>query len=193
MQIRRAEPDDAPAVAAVHVRSWRVAFAGLVPRHHLDAMDPRRDEPGWAARIAQARWPTSGVLVAETEAGVVGFAGFGPSDEASGTGETGTGEIGTLYALPEVWGTGVGRQLMEATLETLEQADCTRAALWVLEDNTRARRFYEAAGWHPDGTAVVDTTGGASLNKLRYCRSLGRSQSRKAGQRPVGRDDMETA
>lgn len=168
MQIRQAWPDDASAVAAVYVRSWQVAFAGLVPQHYLDAMDPSREESGWKTRIAEAQWPSSGVLVAETEAGIVGFTGFSPSQETSAI-----AEIGTLYAMPEVWGTGVGKQLMLATLTTLGQADYAQATLWVLEDNERARRFYETAGWFADGAAVEDTTGGASLNKLRYRRSLG--------------------
>jgi RimJ/RimL family protein N-acetyltransferase len=62
---------------------------------------------------------------------------------------------------------------MLATMTTLGRADYAQATLWVLEDNERARRFYEAAGWRADGTAVEDTAGGASLNKLRYRRSLG--------------------
>ncbi|MFF2847068.1 GNAT family N-acetyltransferase [Streptomyces sp. NPDC058001] len=78
----------------------------------------------------------------------------------------------TLYALPGNWGTGVGRQLMGAVLTALEEAAYPHATLWVLERNERARRFYEAAGWHADGTAVIDTTGGAPLNKLRYRRPL---------------------
>ncbi|WP_240512675.1 GNAT family N-acetyltransferase [Streptomyces griseoruber] len=168
MQPRRARPDDASAVAGVYVRSWQVAFAGLVPQHYLNAMDPHREELKWKARIEETRWPSSGVLVAETEAGIVGFAGFGPSQETPGV-----AEIGTLYAMPEVWGTGIGKQLMLATLTTLGQADYAQATLWVLEDNERARHFYEAAGWRADGAAVEDTTGGASLNKLRYRRPLG--------------------
>ncbi|GGK79335.1 GNAT family N-acetyltransferase [Streptomyces flaveus] len=168
VQTRQAWPDDASAVAGVYVRSWQAAFAGLVPRHYLDAMDRSREEAEWKARIAEAQWPWTGVLVAETEAGIVGFASFGPSQETPAT-----AEIGTLYAMPELWGTGIGKQLMRATLTTLGQANYTQATLWVLEDNERARRFYEAAGWRPDGAAVEDTTGGASLNKLRYRRLLG--------------------
>lgn len=168
MRIRQAGPDDASAVAGVHVRSWQVAFAGLVPQHYLDAMDPSHEESGWKSRIAATQWPSSGVLVAETEAGIVGFASFSASEESSAT-----AEIGTLYAMPEVWGAGIGKQLMAAALTTLGQADYAQAVLWVLEDNERARRFYEAAGWRPDGAAVVDTTGGAALNKLRYGHSLG--------------------
>lgn len=150
------------------MRSWQVAFAGLVPQHYLDTMDPSHEESGWKSRIAAAQWPSSGLLVAETEAGIVGFASFSASEEISAT-----AEIGTLYAVPEVWGAGIGKQLMAAALMTLRQADYAKAVLWVLEDNERARRFYEAAGWRPDGAAAVDTTGGAALNKLRYGHPLG--------------------
>lgn len=163
MQIRRAWLDDASAVAGVYVRSWQAAFAGLVPQRYLDSMDPGHEESEWKTRIANTAWPSSGVLAAETEAGIVGFASFGPSQETSVI-----AEIGTLYATPEVWGTGIGKQLMLATLAVLRHADYTQATLWVLQDNERARRFYEAAGWRADGAAVKDSTGGASLNKLRY-------------------------
>lgn len=168
MRIRPARPDDASAIADVYVRSWRAAFAGLLPRPYLDAMDPSREEPGWKALIAEAQWPSSGVLAAESDAGIVGFIGFGPSQETPSV-----AEIGTLYTLPEVWSTGIGRQLMHGALATLDRtAHYTHATLWVLEANTRARRFYAAAGWSPDGTSVTDTTGGASLGKLRYRRPL---------------------
>ncbi|MFE2044222.1 GNAT family N-acetyltransferase [Streptomyces sp. NPDC059477] len=176
MQIRQAWPDDASAVAGVYVRSWQTAFAGLVPQHCLLAMDPSREESGWKARISETRWPASGVLVAEEAgAGIVGFAGFGPSQEIPAV-----AEIGTLYAMPEVWGTGVGKHLMLATLTALRQAEYAQATLWVLEDNRRARRFYEAAGWRADGAAMEDTTGGASLSKLRYRRRLDQPARRVA-------------
>ncbi|MER5936603.1 GNAT family N-acetyltransferase [Streptomyces sp. NPDC001928] len=74
-------------------------------------MDPVREEPSWKTRIAETRWPSSGVLAAEAEAGIIGFASFDPSQETPAI-----AEIGTLYAIPRVWGTGVGKQLMLATL-----------------------------------------------------------------------------
>jgi GNAT superfamily N-acetyltransferase len=50
-------------------------------------------------------------------------------------------------------GQGLGRQLMTATLANLAAAGYREAALWVLQDNARARPFYSQAGWAADGTA----------------------------------------
>jgi RimJ/RimL family protein N-acetyltransferase len=45
--------------------------------------------------------------------------------------------------------------------------------LWVLRDNHRARRFYERAGFAPDGaTNVLHRLGG--VTELRYRRALNR-------------------
>jgi GNAT superfamily N-acetyltransferase len=112
----------------------------------------------------------AGALIVEAEHGVVVFAGFGSADAAQTV-----AEVGTFYALPEAWGTGAGRRLMATTVRTLEQAGYEQAALWVLEANARARRFYEAAGWRADGTVVADVTAGVSLPKLRYRRPLVRT------------------
>ncbi len=49
------------------------------------------------------------------------------------------------------WGTGAGRLLMSAFVERLRESGFEDATLWVLDDNPRARRFYEAAGWTLDG------------------------------------------
>ncbi|MCZ0982010.1 GNAT family N-acetyltransferase [Streptomyces diastatochromogenes] len=67
-------------------------------------------------------------------------------------------------------GTGVGRALMAASVEALVAAGFRAAALWVFAGNARGRRFYEAAGWRPDGTAVREETGGRVLEELRYRR-----------------------
>lgn len=154
-------------IAEIYIRAWQSAFAGLVPRHYLDGMDLAAETAGWDDMLRASRWPKAGALVAEEEAGVTGFAGFGPSRESPAT-----AELSTLYALPIAWGTGVGRHLMAATASTLQEAGYRSVKLWVLEANTRARRFYDAAGWLPDGTVTLDSTGGVPLPKMRYALSL---------------------
>jgi hypothetical protein len=40
MLLRPAEPDDALAVARVHVRSWQAAYRTLIPDDYLDQLRP---------------------------------------------------------------------------------------------------------------------------------------------------------
>jgi GNAT superfamily N-acetyltransferase len=60
-----------------------------------------------------------------------------------------------LYVVPEAWGAGVAAALHDAALAAMP--DCAEIKLWVLEENRRARRFYEKNGWRPNGqTRVVE-------------------------------------
>ncbi|MFD3660412.1 GNAT family N-acetyltransferase [Streptomyces sp. NPDC058659] len=174
--IREAFPEDAAALAAVHVLSWRAAYRDLLPGAYLDALDPDERAAVWRARLAAPDRPT--VLLATAGGGrVVAFSCFrawaeGAADEPGGLDPAATAELAALYSLPEVWGTGVGRALLAASTEALAAAGFRTAVLWVLAGNARGRRFYEAAGWRPDGTTVRDVTGGRELEELRYRREL---------------------
>ena len=44
MLLRPAEPSDSLAVAEIHVRSWQVAYRGLLPGDYLDALIPQERE-----------------------------------------------------------------------------------------------------------------------------------------------------
>jgi GNAT superfamily N-acetyltransferase len=57
-----------------------------------------------------------------------------------------------FYVVPERWGSGVADALHEAALAPL---DCAEVKLWVLEENARARRFYEKRGWERNGEERV--------------------------------------
>jgi GNAT superfamily N-acetyltransferase len=81
------------------------------------------------------------VLVAEEDGRVVGIAGVSDC------------WLNGLYVLPEYWRTGVAGELHDAALAEL--ADCAEVRLWTLEENHRARRFYERHGWRPSGETRV--------------------------------------
>ncbi|MFE0648247.1 GNAT family N-acetyltransferase [Streptomyces sp. NPDC059534] len=170
MPIREAVPEDAAAIASVHVSSWRAAYRDLLPHAWLDALDPVERSAVWRARLTAADRPT--VLVSTgTDGRPVAFSCFRAwpgADLDPGT----TAELAALYALPEAWGTGVGRALLAASVEALAAAGFAEAALWVLAGNARGRRFYEAAGWRPDGEVAREETGGVMLDELRYRRGL---------------------
>jgi ribosomal protein S18 acetylase RimI-like enzyme len=67
--------------------------------------------------------------------------------------------IHDLAVLPEHRGRGIGRSLLEAVECKARQRGCSKVTLEVQENNSRARRVYEAAGF---AQAVYgDTTGGS--------------------------------
>ncbi len=107
-------------------------------------------------------------LVAEAEGAVVGFAAVGRTNDGEGD-----GELFALYVHPDHWDEGVGRALIEAGEERLRELGHRRAHLWVLDDNPRARRFYELAGWSADGTERVVELFGITLPEVRYVKALG--------------------
>jgi GNAT superfamily N-acetyltransferase len=165
--IRAQRPDDAEAVVDVHLRSWRWAYTGLIPDDYIDLLWSHR-----ADRIVRTRAslvapePDHRYWLAELNGVVVGLASTFPS--ADDDAEPGTGQVGALYLVPEAAGIGVGRALFARAVDDLRERGSRRATLWVLDTNVRARRFYEAAGWQPDGATKVEDRPGASLHEVRY-------------------------
>jgi len=98
--------------------------------------------PDEAVRERWRAFPGS-VLVAEQNGTAVGLAAIAAC------------WLHGLYVVPEAWGTGVAVALHDAALAALP--DCPEVKLWVLEENRRARRFYEKHGWRRNGeTRVVE-------------------------------------
>ena len=163
MEVRVATAGDALRVETIRVRGWRAAYRHVLPADELDAMpiDPER----WRPRLATPPrgWTT---FVAEEDGEVVGYASVGPSRD-----ERGLGELYAIYVDPERWSNGAGRALLERAEEQL-RSEYDTAALWVLEDNPRARRFYESAGWAADGARKAEERWGVRAPEVRYRKEL---------------------
>ena len=126
--------------AFVHWKCWHEVYPGLVSQAYLDALTLEKVEE------KAFRWRDN-LLVAKDADRVVGFVGYGQSDEE------GTGEVFALYVLPEFHGKGVGQMLMDAALEEL--ADYRKICLWLVKGNGRAIRFYEKNGFVPCKSLLV--------------------------------------
>lgn len=167
MILRPATPDDAMAVARVHVRSWRAAYRNLLPDAYLDQLRPEDRAPHYDFATTDPRRPRT--VVAEEEGAVLGFATTAPSRDADAAE---AGELYALYVDPDQWGKGYGVALIAAARRTLFESGHRIAILWVLEGNRRADRFYRADGWLPDGTRRTDTVWGIEVSEVRYRRAL---------------------
>ncbi|WP_281420958.1 GNAT family N-acetyltransferase [Actinoplanes auranticolor] len=165
--VRSATVDDALVLAVVQTRSWQEAYRGKVPQQHLDQLDPSRRRHGWL-QLLQSDQAPAGTLVADhPDDGVVGFINVGPGEDTD-TDPALVGQVRAIYILPEHWGRGAGRLLMNAGLDRLEAGGYREVVLWVLEANDRARRFYEAGGWQIDGASRTNDSRGAPLVEVRY-------------------------
>jgi GNAT superfamily N-acetyltransferase len=157
--IRPGTSADAEGVARVQVETWQAAYAHALPPEQLQAFSMEE------AVERHRRWPPT--FVAEDGDRIVGFVSVGSSRDP-GT----DGELFAIYVHPEHWGTGAGRKLIEAGEEELRSLGHRDAILWVLDDNPRARRFYEIAGWSADGAAREITVFGFEVAEVRYAKRL---------------------
>lgn len=167
--VRDVTPRDVPAVTRLQVASWRVAYAGIIPAAYLAAMSAAEREQRHLARVTDPE-PRSAYLLAEDGGRIVGMTNVGPARDGD-LDPSATGEIRAMYADPADWSTGVGAALMRAALDHLTGSGFTAVTLWVLEDNARARRFYERWRFCADGARQVVELG-APVAEVRYSLAL---------------------
>jgi putative acetyltransferase len=129
--VRRATPEDAPALADIHVRARRECMSYLAERHSSE------DVLSWIREILPQH---DEVWVALDEERVAGF--FMLSDNL----------LYHLYVYPELHGRGLGSLLFERVTELSPEG----FRLWVFQRNAQARQFYERRGMH-----VVELTDGS--------------------------------
>src|SRR5688500_8829798 len=122
MIIRVATVRDIPEMHRVRmsVRENRLSDPSKVQPHHYQEMLTGRGR-GW---------------IAEMEGGIAGFAIVDLQEQ----------DVWALFVDPRFEGQGLGRQLQQTMLEWTFDAGVERLSL-VTSADTRAERFYAAAGW----------------------------------------------
>ncbi|WP_282685466.1 MULTISPECIES: GNAT family N-acetyltransferase [unclassified Streptomyces] len=169
VMIRDMRLDDCGAVATIRVRGWQHAYRGLLPQPYLDAMDIA-EETGQRRRYFEERGEAVNVVAQQPDGTVTGWACVGPH-RAEDHGLPGC-ELYAIYVLPEHIGTGTGRALLTELTARATAAGHADMTLWVLRENAPARRFYERAGFRPDGGEDTFLAGGTLVTEVRYVRRL---------------------
>jgi ribosomal protein S18 acetylase RimI-like enzyme len=165
VRIREGEPKDAEAIAGIHVRAWQDAYRGQLTDDYLDDLKVE-DRLEMHRGALQSPPPEYRMWVAEDGGRTVGFAVTARSEDADA--DERTAELYAIYLEPDLVGTGVGRELFTHAIDDLRDRGFRSATLWVLETNERARRFYEIAGWKPDGTVTSERVDCEMRPTVRY-------------------------
>jgi ribosomal protein S18 acetylase RimI-like enzyme len=163
--VRAATPDDAGAIADINVRSWRHAYRGIMPDSYLATLDAA----AIARRVRDVALSGSATILVAASPEVRGFSWMSRSRDDDAPPET--AEITAIYVDPQYERRGIGRALACASCDVARSQGFTRISLWVLDDNARARAFYEALKFAPDGrTRTTSRWGGIRIREVRYTR-----------------------
>ncbi|GHB44746.1 ribosomal-protein-alanine acetyltransferase [Streptomyces cirratus] len=109
-------------------------------------------EDAWSAgmfwsELAHARGPHATrryVVAQEPDTGrIVGYAGLAAAGDL--------GDVQTIAAARDQWGTGLGARLLDDLLRAATAFECAEVLLEVRVDNTRAQKLYERFGFEPIG------------------------------------------
>jgi ribosomal protein S18 acetylase RimI-like enzyme len=163
MRIRPALPDDANAIARVHVQAWQETYRGIMPDAVLDTISVAERAKSWSERIPSLAERRQSVVVAPNDTGeLIGFAGCGPARLP----ELGAdGEIYMINIVNRGKRQRFGAALMHEMARQLDALGFRAAGLWVLEANLPARAFYARLGGAP-GIAIENEHGGVILKDL---------------------------
>lgn len=160
MIFREATAGDAVAIAHLHAESWRSAYRGVFSDDFLDNHVHAERSDSWQTRFSGGESQRFFVVLAESGGRLAGFACMFPRrDPLWGS------YLDNLHVAPGLTGQRIGRSLLSEAVRRLELNVLRRGLyLWVVEQNHRAREFYEKAGGTvvgsephimPDGQSVV--------------------------------------
>ena len=166
MKIRTATLQDARDIAKIHVQAWRSGYEGIMSAEYLRSRSVETRTEKWSEALS-TRSPGIN-LVIELEEEIAGFCVYGPARDHDLSHEN-AGELVALNISPDYWSMGLGTELIRHVISDSDKRMWQSLYLWVLEENSRARRLYEYMGFENTGIAKTDVSiAGNKLRDIRY-------------------------
>jgi GNAT superfamily N-acetyltransferase len=159
--VRDARPGEGARLSEIFMSSGRAAWARhLSPVGLAEVTSPAEE---WERQISD---PDVICLVAERRDRVAAFAVLcrSPDEDAD---PALVALLDRLYVEPAAWRRGLGRALLDASMEELRARRFREVTLWTAEWNT-SRGFYEATGWALDGATRERNFARATYTEVRY-------------------------
>lgn len=147
--IREPQLSDADEIAALHVSTWREAYAHLLPDDFFSDEYLAGRHTMWNHILATPREDMT-IRVAESEDTIIGFAWVGPSIADDGEVPPCERTLYAIYVSAAHYATGAGQALLDEALGD------GPAMLWVAKENPRATAFYLRNGFVFDGVEQID-------------------------------------
>ena len=159
VEIRYITPaDDIMAISRIYEESWKYTYKGLIPQDYLESIPEGR----WVANLENSNWST---LVCVDNGRIEGTSSFCESRFSQ---FSGWAKIISIYLLPDYMGRGIGKALFDSVIVELKKMGYRNIFLGVLEENLRARKFYEKEGFIMTDAYLDDNIGGKDVREIRY-------------------------
>ncbi len=142
----------------IYAKSWKAAYRGIVPQTYLDNLTPE----SWTSFLANS--PFHNYLLRDNDI-FIATAAIGKARDSR---YNEYGEIVSIYVLPEFFGKGYGTVLFRYITDKLKSMGYDKMYLWVLEENYKARRFYEKMEFVFNGDRKVTEISGKKLVEICY-------------------------
>ena len=137
MEVREAILKDVETISRIYALSWKEGYRGIISEKYLDALK----EDYWISFFTKGiEEKTIFAKVLLDNNLIIGCIAYGMARESA---YEGWGEIYSLYLLPNYYDRGLGSLLINEAMQEFKEAHHKGIYLWVLEENKRARRFYE--------------------------------------------------
>ncbi len=153
--VRRARVTDREGIQRVARRSWHAAHDHIVGP---EAVEEFLAEHYGDERLRRLIGSSRGTWIVAEAGGddIVGFAATVPWRDREDT-----WALASIYVLPDHWGEGIGRQLLDRVESVVRSAGGERLRLVVMADNDVGIGFYESTGFervddHYDGDLEVE-------------------------------------
>jgi len=158
--IRLAVPADAPDMAEINMRSWEVAYKGIIPDDFIREKNATRPEL-YRRVITEENKVTYVIQCGGKTVGIMRAAP--PLDEDVGED---CYELHFIYLHPDYYRQGIGTKAMDFAFDLARGLGKTAMTVWVLEENVNSVRFYEKCGFVADGKSRIRALG-KPLNSIR--------------------------
>lgn len=138
--IRPMRFEDLRRVAEIHIAAWRLAYRGILSDSRLAALDLDEQTELWESTLYSRKTHTNIVVLEDDK--ILGWSTFGAARDDDENYKQ-VGEVYGLHVLPDVHRRGLGTALLSHAHRHFRDRHYREAVIWVVDENHRARSFYE--------------------------------------------------
>ena len=141
-ELRPVKCGDEKILAYIQTESWKKAFAGILSSEELERYTDIHKAEAMYARVLENPASRGVLLTVDRKPHCLALWGKSRENDMPDY-----AELICIHSLQENWGRGYGSVVMNHVLDQLQKEGYKKVMLWVFEENTRARKFYEKHGF----------------------------------------------